>query len=142
MNRWVYRILAVVGAVCIAGAIFIATNSERLALQQSTAQWIALGIVLAGLAFVHIAERRYIASLPANGRKLPTPAEEKTTAKVAALIFGIPVAIALGTTIAFSRGAAAAVGCGLLGGLLGAVAFYYVTRSLSARLRQSSTTRE
>ncbi|MGH8252282.1 MAG: hypothetical protein ACREVI_16585 [Steroidobacteraceae bacterium] len=142
MNRWAYRILAAVGSVCIAGAILIAAKPERLALQQSTAERVALAIVLLGLIFLHIAERAQIALLPASGRKPLTPAEEKHAAKVAALIFGIPVAIASGATIAFSRGAAVAVGCGLLAGSLGAVAVYYHARAISARLRRSSSTQE
>jgi hypothetical protein len=128
--------------LCLAVALFVATNPERLAIDQGTAMWIALGIVVAGLIPTHIALRQQIASIPANERKALTPGAERHATWVAVLIFSIPIAIACGVTIAPSRGVAAAVTFGLFGGLLAAFAGYLFTRIMLRLSRRHSKRRE
>jgi hypothetical protein len=142
LNRWVYRILPVIGLACLAGALIVATNPERFAIDQGTAVWIALAIVVAGLIPTHLALRRHIASIPPNQRKPLTPAAEKHATRVAVLIFSIPVAIACGVTIAPSRGLEAAVKFALLGGLLAGFSSCFFARIMLRLFSRDSKTRE
>jgi hypothetical protein len=138
LKRWAYRILPLLGLACIAGAIFIAKNPERLAIDQGTAVWIALGVIVAGLIPTHIALRNQLASIPPDKRKPLTPAAEKHATRVTVLIFAIPIAIACGATIAPSRGVEAAIKFGLLGGLVAALAGYFFTRIMLRLFNQDS----